>query len=127
MAEEKKKGDMRIVAEDIVIPHSPNATDDELLEGLKRVADEEKSKWLREATYNKRGRYGSSTIRSRFGSWAKALQRIGLSIEDKQFKKHAPCPSTMALMTDIKAVAKQLGKNTLTCSEYEQYGKYGKS
>ena len=30
-------------------------------------------------------------------------------------------------MTDIKAVAKQLGKNTLTSSEYEQYGKYGKS
>lgn len=127
MAEEKKKGDMRIVAEDIVLPHSPNATDDELLEDLRRVADEEKSKWLREATYNKRGQCGSSTIRSRFGSWAKALQRIGLSIEDKQFKKHLACPSTRALVTDIKAVAKQLGKNTLTSSEYEQYGKYGKS
>ena len=127
MAEEKKKGDMRIVAEDIVLPHSPNATVDELLEDLRRVADEEKSKWLREATYNKRGQYGSSTIRSRFGSWAKALQSIGLKIEDKQFKKHLACPSTRALVTDIKAVAKQLGKNTLTSSEYEQYGKYGKS
>ena len=118
---------MRIVAEDIVLPHSPNATNDELLEDLKRVAEQEKTNWLVESTYNKYGRYASNTIRHRFGSWAKALQRIGLSIEDKQFKKHLACPSTMALVTDIKAVAKQLGKDTLTSSEYEQYGKYGTS
>lgn len=44
---------MRIVAEDIVLPHSPNATDDELLEDLKRVAEQEKTNWLVESTYNK--------------------------------------------------------------------------
>ena len=55
------------------------------------------------------------------------MKLAGLDINTKRNKKNLYCPSKDALIEDIKAVAKQLGKNTLTSSEYEQYGKYGTS
>ena len=60
-------------------PHHRNVPDDELVADLLRVA-----KALSKATvtidqYNERGRFHSSSLARRFGSWLKALERAGLA------------------------------------------------
>lgn len=110
---------------DIRIPHGANVTDEELLGDLRRVVEKLEVEWLKESEYAVNGQYAPNTIRNRFGSWAKALQKAGLNIEHKGKGKHFICPSREALIEDLRATAKTLGKETITSSEYEQYGKYG--
>lgn len=112
---------------DIRIPHGVNVTDEELLDDLRQVAKRMNTGWLTEKTYAKEGRFAPNTIRNRFGSWQDALIMIGLKPEQKHFKKHLACPSKEALIRDLQATAKKLGKKTITCDEYEEQGKYGKS
>lgn len=111
----------------IKIPHGPNVTDDELLNDLRAVVKKENTNWLSEKAYAKKGQFSPNTIRKRFNSWEEALERIGLTKENKKFKNHLACPSNEALINDIRETAKKLGKETITCGEYDKYGKYGKS
>ena len=112
---------------DIRIPHGANVTDEELLGDLRRVVEKLEVEWLKESEYAVNGQYAPNTIRNRFGSWTKALQKAGLSRENKKYKKHLACPSKEALIADIKATARKLKKQTITCDEYDEHGKYGKS
>lgn len=112
---------------DIRIPHGANVTDEELLGDLKKVAEEIQMEWISEKVYAQKGQFAPNTIRHRFGSWAKALQKAGLNIEHKRKGKHFICPSREALIEDLRATAKTLGKETISSSEYEQYGKYGRA
>lgn len=111
----------------IKIPHGANVSDEELLADLRAIASKEGSGWLTEATYAKEGRFAPNTIRNRFGSWREALMLIGLKPEQKHFKKHLACPSNEALIKDLQETTKELGKETITCDEYDKHGKYGKS
>jgi len=52
-------------------------TDEELIADLKRIANELNKKFISFSTYNERGKYNSSTLARRFGSWSEALKRGG--------------------------------------------------
>lgn len=116
---------------DIIIPKSPNEPDEVLLADVQTVAEALGVSWLTQKQYIsfEPGRhYSPNTLTHRFKtSWNGVMKLAGLDINTKRNKKNLYCPSKDALIEDIKAVAKQLGKNTLTSSEYEQYGKYGTS
>ncbi len=57
--------------------YSRNVPDEELLDDVKRVSiDINKSPTLDE--YNERGKYHSTTLTRRFGSWLKILERLNL-------------------------------------------------
>lgn len=118
---------MPIDIANIKIPHGANVTDEELLGDLKKVAEEAQAEWLSEKVYAQRGQFAPNTIRNRFGSWAKALQRAGLNTEHKRKGKHLICPSREALIEDLRKTAKKLRKETINSGEYEQYGKYGRA
>ena len=46
-----------------------NITDNDLLDDMRRVANEKKESILKQATYKDSGVYGVTTIIRRFGSW----------------------------------------------------------
>lgn len=111
-----------------VVLRQRNIPDEELLDDLKRVAALlGNAQWLTYAQYSQHGKVAPNTIKNRFGSWENALQKAGFSPENRQHKHHLHCPSKQALIEDLQSVAKQLKATTITCSQYEQYGKYGKS
>ena len=96
-----------------------NTTNDELLQDVKNTAKKLGQKSLSVDDYNRAGVYSYSTLRKRFGSWKNVLTLAGLSIDRRNFYI-----SNNNYIDDIQRVAKQLGKTTITITEYEQYGKY---
>jgi hypothetical protein len=55
-----------------------NITDNDLLDDMRRVANEKKESILKQATYKDSGVYGVTTVIRRFGSWNKAVETAGL-------------------------------------------------
>jgi len=55
-----------------------NIPDKEFLDDLKRVADDLGADTVTTSQYNERGRFFDSSLRRRFGSWPRALERAGL-------------------------------------------------
>jgi len=95
--------------------------DEDLLNDLKKVAQEFGKENITNNEYDERGKYGSSTITSRFGGWNKALEIVGLTI------KHYHGVSAEELINDLKKVAKVLGKENIKSREYDENGKYASS
>ena len=58
--------------------HNRNVPDQDLIDDLKRVADELGNDKVTIDEYNDRGKYHNSTLNRRFGSWFKALEKAGL-------------------------------------------------
>lgn len=58
--------------------HNRNVPDQDLIDDLKRVADELAKDKVTIDEYNDRGKYHNSTLNRRFGSWFKALEKAGL-------------------------------------------------
>lgn len=58
--------------------HNRNVPDQDLIDDLKRVADELGKDKVTIDEYNDRGKYHNSTLNRRFGSWFKALEKAGL-------------------------------------------------
>lgn len=116
---------------DIIIPKSPNEPDEVLLADVQTVAEALGVSWLTQKQYIsfEPGRhYSPNTLTHRFKtSWNGVMKLAGFDINTKRNKKNLYCPSKDALIEDIKAVAAQLGKDTITSAEYEQKGKYGRS
>lgn len=105
-----------------------NIPDQELLDDLKKVAALLGNlQWLTYAQYEKHGTFAPNTIKNRFGSWKNALEKAGFSQQNKHYKQHWHCPSKQALIEDLQTVAKQLNTTSITITQYEQYGKYGRS
>ena len=76
--------------------------------------------------YNSNGRYVSKTISERFGDWSKALEKAGLTLKDNQLiVKHHQSVTNDELLIDLKKVAAELGKESITFTEYYKVGKYG--
>jgi hypothetical protein len=96
-----------------------NVPEQELLDDLKRVANEIGSDSLSMDEYNSPGKYGIRTIQTRFGTWNNALKKAGLEISLNLNI------SDQELLEDLKSVANQIGKNKLTQKIYNETGKYG--
>ncbi|MBI5326695.1 MAG: HNH endonuclease [Deltaproteobacteria bacterium] len=61
-----------------------NTPDQELLDDLKKVADQIGMNEFTREQYNQKGNFASTTFEKRFGTWNKALEKAGLKITRKQ-------------------------------------------
>jgi hypothetical protein len=55
-------------------------TDEELLADMKNVAEKLRTDKLTVRDYDEHGKFSSPTVKSRFGSWNTALEKIGLIV-----------------------------------------------
>ena len=62
-------------------------------------------------------------MKNRFGSWNEVLRRAGLSVENGRLKYHDYCENDDVLFRDMRRVAELLGRNYITGTEYDKYGK----
>jgi 5-methylcytosine-specific restriction endonuclease McrA len=100
-------------------PYHRNVSDAEYIADLQRVAQELGRPSPTMEEYGHYGKYHPSTIWRRFGGWRKALQRAGLRVQ--HFNGGVPVEECLA---DVKRVAQQLGRNTLSQTEYRQLGRF---
>lgn len=99
-------------------PYNKNVSDETLLNDLKRIADELQIDSLSIEEYDRKGKYHSSTIRRRFGSWTKTLKLAGLR------PRKNPRLNADELLDDMRRVANILNKKSVTRHEYKSLGKY---
>jgi Homing endonuclease associated repeat/HNH endonuclease len=85
-----------------------NISDDDLISDLVRVSREIQKIQITFREYNKSGKYSSSTVSSRFGTWHNALMKAGLS---KTVNRNIP---TDELFRNIVEVWGKLGKQPKT-------------
>ena len=101
--------------------HHRDVSTEELIRDVKKVAIQIGKKTLTISEYDSNGKYHSSTIRRRIGSWKKVLELAELTIETRNFYIE-----NQDYIDDLRQVAETLGKTTLTCSEYESQGRYSR-
>ncbi|MGH7813586.1 MAG: homing endonuclease associated repeat-containing protein [Candidatus Binataceae bacterium] len=101
-------------------PYHRDVPDEELLADLRRVAMELGKNRVTAREYNKRGRFWSMTLQKRFGSWLKAADRASL---DRTRTVNLKIPND-ELLTDLRRVATELGKNQITKDEYNERGRF---
>lgn len=99
-------------------------TDEELLEDLKRVAELLGLDRLSQSDYGKHGKYSASTIERRFGGWNQAVMRVGLVARKAGEQKHEPLKNDESFFEDLRRVAEELGKDSITTGDYVRLGKY---
>ena len=97
-----------------------NVSDEELIEDVVRVAKKLKKTTLTAKEYTLNGTYHSSTLSHRFGSWKKVLELSSLTIKGHNFKYTF---SDEDVIEDLKRVAFEYKKETLTSNEYSKYGR----
>lgn len=95
--------------------------DDVLLIDLKRVAAELRRSRLTMTEYDEHGQFSSATLSERFGSWYKALEKAAL---DKTRNIHAKRILDHELLADLKRVAQELHKSSVTTDEYNERGRF---
>lgn len=105
--------------------YNRNVPLDEMINDLKQVASILGKNDLSRKEYNQYGKYNSSTIEKRVGSWSLAKQNAGLLC------KTYPCSMYSNerieddnLLIDLKDVAKILNVSTIQYKEYKKIGKY---
>lgn len=108
-----------------------NLSEEELLNDIKRVASMLNQNTLSCEEYRQYGKHSYKTYRKRFGNWNNALLLCGLSLTEFQMgvdKRKAPTNPIPEdeLLSDVRRVAQQLGKTTISSSEYAQFCKYSK-
>ena len=108
-----------------------NIPNEELLADIKRVATSLDKNPLTQKDYKKQGKYGTNTIRRRFGSWNKAIELCGMQANVYQLsaalgRHEYHTVDTCELLADIKRVAKLLNKESITCTEYNTYGLFSR-
>ena len=94
-------------------------TDEELIADLKRVANEFNKKSVSFLRYNERGRYNSSTLARRFGSWSEVLKRAGL-----QMNRHPVDISEEELFQNIEEIWIKLGRQPRSTEIKKPLSKY---
>lgn len=103
-----------------------NISDQELLNDIKRVSGFLDTNILSRDAYNKYGKYSRTTIERRFGSWKKALEKIGLVPVHSGIKNVFNINvSDEQLLNDLKETAKSLNATTITSTQYCEHGKHG--
>ena len=98
-----------------------NLSDDNLLKDLVSVANSLHKDTISRSNYSHYGKYHSSTIEQRFGSWQKALHKAGLK---SYYESNSCCLSLKEFIEDVIRVAEELGIKTLTIGEYKRLGKF---
>lgn len=97
-------------------------TDEEIIEDIKRVAQELEHDYISISTYRKCGKYSQTAIQGHFGTWKNALSIAGLRSE--RTKSELKRIKNEDYYADLQRIAKQLKKDTVLYEEYRQYGKY---
>jgi len=92
---------------------------EELLSDLRSVAEALEKDAVTMDEYRRHGRYHPSTVQRKFGSWFSALEKAGLN----RTRTPINVPSE-ELLSDLKSVAKALGKDAVTTDEYDCHGRY---
>lgn len=94
-------------------------TDEELIADLKRVANGLNKDFVSFQRYKKRGKYDSTTLARRFGSWSEALKRAGL-----QVNRHPPRISEEELFQNIEEIWVKLGRQPRVTEIQKPLSKY---
>ncbi len=90
----------------------------ELIDDLKRIADQLKSDTLGRSEYNEHGKYSSATMERIFGSWNKALEKAGLKIyRERDISK-------IKLFKNIEEVWIKLGRQPFIKEMIQPFSKY---
>ena len=97
-------------------------TDEEIIEDIKRVAQELEHDYISISTYRKCGQYSQTAIQGHFGTWKNALSIAGL--RNERTKSELKRIKNEDYYADLQRIAKQLNKDTVLYEEYRQYGKY---
>ena len=98
-----------------------------LLEDLKRVAEIIGTGRLSRSDYQKHGKFGTTTIERRFGGWNSAIIRIGLVVIETGNQKRETLVDEDSFFEDLRQVAVDLGKESITTGEYDQFGRFSRS
>jgi len=101
-------------------PYRRNIPDETFLEDLRKVAHYLRKNSVTMEEYKQYGAYHPSSICKRFTSWFTALEKAGL--EKARSEINIPVDK---LISDLKRVAQELGKQSVTHKEYTERGQYG--
>jgi len=99
-------------------PYHRNISPNEIRDDIRQVADKLNKTAITQEDYRRHGKFSPDVARRRFGSWFKALAEAGLG------KTRNLAISAEECVSDLKEVAKRLGKDAVTVDEYEENGKY---
>ena len=96
--------------------------DEDIIKDIDSVAKQLNVSYLSISQYKQHGKYSQCAIQNHFGTWTKALALAGLrnerNSEDRKRIKDSE------YLMDLKRVAKLMKSETVTLSNYEQFGKY---
>jgi len=98
-----------------------NVSDQEFILDVQKTAKKLGKNTLTGEEYSLHGKYHSSTLTRRFGSWKKVLEMSSLETQGHNFKYDF---SDEDVMADLKRVAGIMQTETLTAREYNVHGKY---
>ena len=104
-----------------------NTPEEELLADIRRVSEQYQKPLISAKEYTVHGKFSIGTMRHRFGSWNKALQRAGLNPENRMGKKHIYCTDDELFFADMRRVSQIIGRDYVTVNEYDRYGKYSRN
>ena len=102
-------------------------SDQELIADMNRVAEKLGTKQLKQREYDNLGNFSYQTMKKRFGSWPNALKIAGLEESKKPWGgdlSETSIPEEK-LVADLKRVAKELDKKTITMADYDKTGNFG--
>ena len=98
-----------------------NVSDQELILDVQETAKRLGKDTLTGEEYSLHGKYHSSTLTRRFGSWKKVLEKCSLETQGHNFKYDF---SDEDVVIDLKRVAEITETETLTAKEYNSHGRY---
>lgn len=101
-----------------------NVSNEEFVNDVRQTAKELGKSTLTADEYATHGKYHSSTLMRRFGSWKKVLEISELDTKGHNFKIDF---SDEDVIADIKRVAAIYNKETITAKEYNVYGVFNSS
>jgi hypothetical protein len=101
-----------------------NVSDEEFIADVKLVCETRGLKTITAKEYSEYGKYHSSTIVRRFGSWEKVLLLARLETKGHNFM-YTFCDEDV--ISDVCRVAELLHKDTITRDDYAKLGKYHSS
>ena len=98
-----------------------NVSDQEFILDVQETAKRLGKDTLTGEEYSLHGKYHSSTLTRRFGSWKKVLEKCSLETQGHNFKYDF---SDEDVVIDLKRVAEITGTETPTAREYNSHGRY---
>lgn len=97
----------------------PTIKKEEVLEDIKRVAEEQNLSKISSNDYEEHGEYSRGTAYRFFGSWTNAVEEAGLD----SYSKCTYVPKE-DILEDIKRVIKNQNNSDIDRYDYDEYGQY---